>query len=219
MHTLGVSLFGVIFVSGVLSGNFISSMSLSKLNSNRGNFSRFKIPQYSIALVLSIVLTLQFSNRINNDRQAFKILSVEKRYDVEEFKFEIYNSLLPTLEFWIEEPTRSGPLIEELIRMGASLDAEIMARRAFEASPKSRDALWTLIAVFDSIGKVDEAIVYRELLIEREPSSLILYLEQIEDLVSEGELLRAREVLENMESQSRFDFDGLIEKARGVVSQ
>ena len=103
--------------------------------------------------------------------------------------------------------------------MGASLDAEMMARRAFEASPKSRDALWTLIAVLDSIGKVDEAIVYRELLIEREPSSLILYLEQIEDLVLEGELLRAREVLENMESQSRFYFDGLIERARGVVSQ
>ena len=219
VHTLGVSLFGVIFVSGVLSGNSFRSIGLPKIISNRENFSRFRIPQYSIALVLSIALTLQFFNRIDNDRQAFKILSVEKKYDVEEFKFGIYNSLLPTLEFWIEEPTRSGLLIEELIRMGASLDAEMMARRAFEASPKSRDALWTLIAVLDSIGKVDEAIVYRELLIEREPSSLILYLEQIEDLVLEGELLRAREVLENMESQSRFDFDGLIERARGVLSQ
>ena len=206
-------------MSGVLSGNSFRSIGLPKIISNRENFSRFRIPQYSIALVLSIALTLQFFNRIDNDRQAFKILSVEKKYDVEEFKFGIYNSLLPTLEFWIEEPTRSGLLIEELIRMGASLDAEIMARKALKASPKSRDALWTLIAVLDSIGKVDEAIVYRELLIEREPSSLILYLEQIEDLVLEGELLRAREVLENMESQSRFDFDGLIERARGVVSQ
>ena len=95
VHTLGVSLFGVIFVSGVLSGNSFRSIGLPKIISNRENFSRFRIPQYSIALVLSIALTLQFFNRIDNDRQAFKILSVEKKYDVEEFKFGIYNSLLP----------------------------------------------------------------------------------------------------------------------------
>lgn len=219
VHHLGISIFGIVLVATVLSrgftGNWPEEVHLQSRRiaggfiTNRANL---------VFLSLSLFVLTMYSERFLNDVRAYRVLTEFKDYSQAVDQLGYFKRIMPLSDYWSIDPARSLLLTEELVRLGAKMDAEEAARKVLAKNPNSRDALWTLVAVLDVREKRVEEISIRESLIRREPSSVSLYLDQVQDLLAIGRIELAEAILIRMREYSEYDQSNQIEIAEKLIS-
>lgn len=198
IDNIGISIWGWI-LGGALVGISIPAEVRAdfKLNKNQSQNTYFSFSQViisSVAIVFStILIALSYTSEVNASRSMINVNLADERSK------EIYKDLqIKALNSLLIDPTYAMSASMNLVNAGYVNEGVGFAKKILLKDSRNLDALNSLALINEKLGEFKIAIDYRQKILKLDPwnASNLLYLGQ--DYKQLGDLVRTKEILEEI---------------------